>query len=49
MADTQKLDPRQGSSTPGTAPQGPNKKGRLAALALGENIKEKQVRKFINF
>lgn len=44
MSDTHKLDlnQAQGSVTP-TAGPGHGKKGRLAALAVGENIKEKQV------
>lgn len=42
MSEIQKLDlsPSHGGVSPNT---GHGKKGRLAALAVGENIKEKQV------
>lgn len=45
MSDTQKLElnGKQGHGPTGAAVVGLGKKGRLAGLATGENIKEKQV------
>lgn len=45
MSDTQKLElnGKQGHGPIGAAVVGHGKKGRLAGLATGENIKEKQV------